>query len=257
MKYLSLSFVIFLIPALASIAFAAEPTEVVSLDNGSCWIKNVTPAPDAPLTWRVDSWGDSTNFLVSIPDLSFEKDFTAKLKAVLSSFEPSSYDVALYCYSSGYVVAYSFYEGDTPVCVRAKKSSNSNFELQTVSIDSNPNRSRGFCESKEPKTLFLKLKSDATPSEVQSYLAATAGFSDKITATVYNDFTKRIRITLTDQWIYREWKVKALLDQDAFTQSKVERIDYNAILHVTGESYKLGEGKFAGYPAPAASPSSK
>jgi hypothetical protein len=225
---------------LVSQAFAVEVEE---LDIGACWARAETTGGQT--VWKVASFNDDRNFYYPLNN-QLEDAITTELKKIFAHYPESQFRVDLHCGGAGHRLFISFLDGKKPVCAWAKRSANSNVEFDVEQIAPNPNADPNQpCLGINPGVLLLGLKNASKSRPIQQYLKVRYG--RMIESISYSQNLGLMTVSLKKMYQFNEKTVHDLWANDRFLKPRLNYVEYDGQVIISGAYLQLKTGTYPGY----------
>lgn len=239
----------FLLAVVTTFAHAqSEPTgEIREIDSGACWVQG-----SSDTAWKIASFNDNSAFYVfpddailSVPH-KLETKLTDKLRTLFPSFEKSDYRIHLHCSGAGHQVLISVMNAKTPLCVWAKKSSDSNLSLDIHTVLPNPHpASESACYGVAPASFLFVVADKNDPAALERYLLQRYGSS--IESTRVSNVLGYVHVQLKQAHAFKEREFRDLFLQDEKIAAVIRTIEFDGAVITSGEELFLLQGSYSGY----------
>ena len=221
----------------------ALASEIVELDGGACWAKPENF--NGQTVWKIASFNDGKNFIYPLNN-QLENAITDTLKNIFPSFPATKYRVDLHCGGAGSLILASFFEGDTPLCVWAKRTENSNVEFSVLQVLPNPNTAPdSACLGVTPGKLLMAVKDDVDHTAVETYLKKR--FRNLIDTVRYYDISKIFSIDLKQTYHFHEAEARSRLQKNPYLRKRIRFVEYDGAVVISGENLLMRSGDYPGY----------
>lgn len=226
-----------------------EPSgEIREVDSGACWAQSNSDQT----AWKIASFNDNANFYVlrdnQIPseEHKLQAKLSEKLKAYFPNFAASPIKIHLHCSGAGHQLLITVENAKSPLCVWAKKASDSNVSLDIHSVLPNPVPTNGSaCYGVSPASFLFVVKDGVDPTLLAKHLSKKYRSSIKTlkTSTVLG----YVHVQLKERFAFKERELRAFFLSDAKIAEKIRTIEYDGAVLTTGEELKLLESNYSGF----------
>jgi len=233
----------------AQMSRAAEPLEgALSLNFGSCWIRQETAEP----RWKLVSFSDrvASNYGANEFQQMLNEPISTVLQDAFKSFPSSDTETYYRCPDFGHFFWTSIPGGPVPLCAWSLVQRDRESGLLALTLlDVYPDhlyQPGVACNGVTRRSLLIDLNAGSDIDAVIAYLASDKRYAG-VFAALSTIGSSLIDARLEAAYDYRENVIKELLETDEALAPDLRQVEYNGLVSIVGESYRLFAGSYPGY----------
>ena len=233
----------------AQVCRAEEPlVGALSLNFGSCWVRQESPEP----RWKLVSFSDrvASNMGANEFQQTLNQPISTVLQGAFSSFPASATETYYRCSAAGHFFWTSIPDGTVPLCAWSKVQRNpDNGQLALTLLDVYPDheyRSGVACNGVSRRSLLIIINSGSDIKAVVTYLRTGKRYAG-VFAELSTIGSSTIAAQLEIAYDFRENVIKELIETDKLLVDDLSLVQYDQRLSIVGESFRLFSGNYPGY----------
>jgi hypothetical protein len=217
---------------------------------GGCWVREeIVPVN----LWKIASFSDTSAFNLAPNQFQTTLNplITAELQPVFSSFQGSDTVTHFKCSAAGHSFRTSIHNGTVPLCVWSKMQRGPTGSLTLTLLGVYPDhdfRPDFACNGVARRSLMVIIHETSDIQSIRTYLTTDKRYAGIISEAGQIGQTL-ITVRLHASYDFQEDVVKGLIESDPYLASDLRLVEYDGMVSVVGETYRLFAGHYPGFSA--------